>query len=408
MILFLPRGLTFKGAIDLRTREDISKNCGIQLSLGEAIRFETDLALVMLNVHEWHRSAVYCLVHSGELSPEQKKAVNDSLLIRPYTAYGSLTLKDVVEEMCCEMMRGVGSVRSETLDMPRPVKVPSNAALYHVRALGEDEDLPEDAVQLRTLMSVKSAVSESGSSFYPFKNPVNVLVNSVLLDVMSSIFSYKSIVGERPVEVSTTINYKLDEVSSGGIELDKASLYEAALEVNELPLDRMYFVMQKFLGPMRERWAKGRKKSEKAFYLALSKVSKVSLQQFIARARPAIDYAVQRMCWYADRECPKDLQNVDIPTGGKGDPIVFLLSKAEDPGITKLKQRIMHNLHDMLKSEDATPERIKACLDMRDVFDAHTRALLKDACHSLVSRGLVEASFMPSYSMKAILDYLLK
>lgn len=421
MTLFLPKTIVVHRAIGLRTKKDLTKHCVIQLELNNGfIGFDEDLVIVWLGIAEsWQiRDRTAFVVHTGDkISPEDLRALDGSLLARSAISLSSLSLEGVTANATIEIIRNVPGSR-EGYEIERPFEhFVSPSATFTIRALGEDEDLPAEAAQMQQLLLIKDATSIRSSSQHYFLPRHSVLITRVIRELIESLFDYKYLTSSLgitnvPTHVLNLLEYEVHNKEG----IDREKLREAAEQILELPMDRMYFLFKKYLKPFVTKWEKGRKKSQKATHSGMEKLNKLTLDTFCYKGKMLASFAASHLFWLADYPCPKELQeylkllppgNLVIKTS------VALYSRAEgDEVLDDIRRIIVNQSHQSLKDYLAGighAECLSDAVNLLDRFDPIQKDTLMEACTKFVSSALAGTQTGTSDSTKKkVLDLLLR
>lgn len=421
MTLFLPKTLGVHRAIGLRTKKDLTKHCAIQLELNNGfIGFDEDLVIIWLESTEsWQgRDRTAFVVHTGDkISPEDLETLDKSFLARSAISLSSLSLEGIVASYTVDVLRNIpGS--SEGYEIERPyAQFVSPAATFTIRALGEDEDLPAEAAQMQQLLLIQDANSIRTSSQHYFLPRHSVLVTRVVRELMESLFHYKYLTfglgaTNLPTHVLNLLEYEVSEKGA----LDREKLREAAEQILDLPMDRMYFLFKKYLKPYLTRWEKGKKKSQKFTHSGITKLNNLALETFCYKGKLLTSFTASHLFWLADYPCPKELQEYlkQLPPGYLViKTSVAISSKAEgDEVLDEIKRVIVNQSHQSLKDYLAgitNAECLSEAINLSDRFDPVQKDTLMEACTRLVSSTLAGTQTGASDSTKKkVVDLLLR
>lgn len=421
MTLFLPPGQHVHRAMGLRSKKDLTKYCSIQLELNKGfIGFDEDLVILWLESREsWNNSdKVTFVVHTGDkMSPEDLDILDKSFLARSEISLSSLSLESIVAHLVIDVLRSIPNGR-EGYSIERPYAAfASPSATFTIRALGEDEDLPAEAAQMQQLLQIQDANRIRPASQHYFIPSHSVLVTRAVRELMESLFDYKYLTsGLGATNVNLQILNLFEYEASNKQGIDKEKLSRAAEQILELPMDRMYFLLKKYIKPYLTKWENGRKKSEKFTHAGIAKLNNLSLETFCYKGKLLASFAASHLLWLSDKPCPKDLQEYLklLPPGQLVvKTSVAMSSNAEgDEVLDEIKRVVVSQSHQSLKDYLAgitSSDVLAEALDLRDKFDTIQKDTLTEACNKFVSSFLAGAHVsLSDPNRKKILDLLLR
>jgi hypothetical protein len=363
MTAWVPNDMVVTRAIALPSRKDLTKEVSIQADIsGGSVTFDQELVLLGLAPRLYGgrtSNSTNFLVYAGPWREEYDGWVKSSYLVNKRLGFASLTMLDVIHDHLHRITNRLG------IQPPPHAYVSDPSATGYIRGLTEDDDLPAEAVQLDQQLYIRGLIglstgrgaSDEAIDLIPMEE---YLLGRAVKEVLSDCVSTNAFLDKSAVATATS-TYQVIASTLENPErmriLDKDKLREGALELYEIPFDRIFSVIKKFAEPHKTKYAKARKKYEKDYHYHINAILETPLKTYLGKVRPTARAVAASLVWLSDTDLPDNYAEEVLEDISRGSKYVgeiprelILSSRSKDRAILYLKERSKESLAEAIKS----------------------------------------------------------